>query len=511
MSKWLIWTLLELATFLFVANIIFLWLSHRLNKKHKKNEERDPKADKTPLDLDSIKTSNDTAQPNTNAYKKFAQYIDQQISYAASIINPDQPDQHETNTIKLWGTILKAERAIVLNQVSEKPKPILNRFLANLLYALSAPKLQTTDTEELQKSLKEMEEEFLQASEVLIAKESLTEKQQSLNGDLRTNIDRVTKHVKQLGIKKTELQRLQIELDNLQKKIKKLEATQKEHSNDFSEIQIHSAKTDKIEKQSRNSSFKQVSALRSLSDRQQMVIDQLKSEIDKAKSNNSSQDAIEAQRIAANKIERMCQESQTLITQLEAELETSSLSIASLRQNIEEKDEQLAALERQLTSNNQTAMGNLQTLNENKKETLTSLRDDLNLAMESRSTDSLIEQDKDTQMLERLLLESETCVTLLAQELDSAEEENENLKQKVDAIKISESGTHQESKSLLEQREKNRDLAQKTTDLKNKLLELTSNKNFQELRVEYNKKSLECDRLQLAFSDLEIKYLGTLN
>jgi hypothetical protein len=42
-------------------------------------------------------------------------------------------------------------------------------------------------------------------------------------------------------------------------------------------------------------------------------------------------------------------------------------------------------------------------------------------------------------------------------------------------------------------------------------MNVASSKDYQELRVVYNKKSLECDRLQLAFSDLEMKYLGTLS
>ncbi len=510
MPKWLIWTLLELSTFLFIANIVFLWLSHRLNKKTKKDEQ----LEQEPEHHEDSGTMNETTSAkvsSTLSYKKFAHYLDEQITYAASIINPTQENQHETNTIKLWGTILKAERAIVLNQASEKPKPILNRFLADLLYALSASKLQTTDPEELQNNLKAMEEEFSQVSEVLMAKELLTTRQASLNEDLRRNIDRATKNLKQLDIKKTEQQRLQIEIETLQQKIKKLEAMQGDDLTEFKEIQAHSAEADKKEKRSNSTSFKQVSALRGLSDRQQMVIEQLKVEMDKATNNNSTHDAIEAQRIAAAKIERMCDESQNLIKQLEAELEASSLSISSLRKDIESKDEMLQKMEKQLISSNETAIGNLKTLNANKKETITSLRDDLNSAMESRSTDSLIEQDKDTKMLERLLLESETCVTLLAQELDSAEEENDLLKQELEKIHSTNQVSDNTSEALTTERNKNRELAQKTTELKNQLLEASTNKDFHELRSEFNKKSLECDRLQLAFSDLEVKYLGILN
>jgi chromosome segregation ATPase len=243
-----------------------------------------------------------------------------------------------------------------------------------------------------------------------------------------------------------------------------------------------------------------------------MVIDQLKIEIEKASKNNNSQGAVEAQKVAIAKMSRMSEESQSLIAQLENELETSNLSIVSLRQDISAKDVRLAEMERQLNQSNETAIGNLQTLNANQKETLGSLRSDLDSALETMSSESLIEQDKDTKMLERLLQESETCVTLLAQELETAEDTNQELREKVANLTVDGGeSTSSQSKPLIEQRERNKKLAQQTTELKEKLLDMATNKDFQALRVVYNKRSLECDRLQLAFSDLEIKYLGTLN
>jgi hypothetical protein len=504
MSKWLIWALLELSTFLLLANCIFLWLSRSLVKKNIKKQSDTTPPQKAQEDTDEIDDS--------KVYKGLAHYLDLQINFAASSIVPGKLDQHEINRVKIWGTVLKAERAILLNQVSEKPKPILNRFLSSLLYALSAPKLQTTNPEELHQNLKEMEEEFFQAAEILITKESLLKNQALLNEDLRKNIERATKRIKQLGIKKAEQQRLETEIDNLQKKIKKLEQKQFEHTGSSTEfnLQIPTAQTQ--EKAIRNASFKQILSLSSLSDRQKMVIDQLKNEIDKAHKNNNSHAALEAQKVAVTKMERMSEESQAVILQLEAELETSDLSIASLTQDISIKDAKLAELEKQLSRSNETAIGNLQALSINKKEALGSLRDGLNTALESMSTDSLIEQDKDAKMLERLLHESETCVTLLAQELETAENTNNQLKQKLETHSLSDSNSlRSQSKPLAEQREKNRQLAQATTELKNKLSKMVSSKDYQALRVRYNKKSLECDRLQLAFSDLEMKYLGTLN
>lgn len=504
MSKWLIWVLLELSTFLFLANCVFLWLSHSLSKKKLENQSN-TKLSKSTLD-------NTSEIDDSKVYKGLAHYLDLQINFAANSIISEKLDQHENNRLKIWGTVLKAERAILLNQVSEKPKPILNRFLSSLLYALSAPKLQTTNPDELHQNLKDMEDEFYQAAEILITKESLSKNQALLNEDLWRNIDRATTRTKQLEIKKAEQQRLEIEISNLQKKIKNLEQRQSEHTGYFAEFSLQVPTTRKYDKATRNASFKQISSLSSLSDRQRMVIEQLKNEIHKAYKSDNSHAAIEAQKIAITKMERMSKESQTLILQLEAELETSNLSISSLRQDISAKDAKLADLEKQLSKSNETAIGNLQALSANKKETLVSLRDGLNTALENMSSDNLIEQNKDAKMLERLLHESETCVTLLAQELETAEKTNDELKQKVDTLALNSPHSPKNlSKPLMEQREKNRQLAQKTSELKNKLLDMVSSKDYQSLRVTYNKKSLECDRLQLAYSDLEMKYLGTLN
>lgn len=505
MSKWLIWTLLELTTFLFLASLLMLWLSHSLKKKNKDKQE------KNSTSKDIAENSKIDKEESTGSYQQLVYFLDKQISSAIKAIRPGTENNHETNTIKLWGTILKAERAILLNQASEKPKPILSRFLSSLLYALSAPKLQMANTDELNQNLKEMEEEFFQTAELLIMKESLTKNQLLLNEDLRDNIDRATKRLAQLRIKQKEQQRLELEVSELQKKIKDLEKSQTGDPESFVKFKMELHDTKESNKSTRNTSFKQISSLNNLSDRQQMVIDQLKNEIERASNNKNSHEAVEAQKIAISKMERMAEESQTLIIQLETELETSNLSIASLKQDISAKDTKLAEMEEQLSNSNETAIGNLQTLNVNKKEALVSLQDGLNTALENRSSDNLKEQEKDTKMLERLLQESETCVTLLAQELDTAEEINQELKQKVEAlIKNNAKSELNLSKPLQEQRERNRELAQITTDLKNKMIDMPSSKDYQELRVSYNKKSLEYDRLQLASSDLEMKYLGTL-
>jgi len=462
MSKWLIWTLLELNTFFFLASLVFLWLSYSLKKKIKSALEENPQ--KNPIELSE-------KDKEVISYKRLASFLDKQINFAAKIIRPESNNHHETNTIKLWGTILRAERAIILNQASETPTPILTRFLSTLLYALFSQKLQMANTNELNQSLKAMETELFQTAELLIVKESLTKNQLSLNEDLRNNIDRANRRLAQLRSKQKEKQRLELEINELQKKIKNLEENQIKLTINLPDVQS-------LNKNDRKTSFKQVDSLNHLSDRQRIVIDQLKNEMKKASSNQSSYDLVESQKIAIAKMERISQESQTLITQLETELETSNLTIASLKNDINVKDEKLAVIEKRLSSSNETAIGNLQTLNVNKKETLTSLRNDLSSALESRSSESLIKQEKDTQMLERLLQESETCVTLLVQELETAEEVNQKLKQKVDALLVNNNDSSDSSHfQILQQRERNRDLVKVTTELKRKMLNMTSDKD----------------------------------
>ncbi|NLQ16369.1 hypothetical protein HGG82_01870 [Marinomonas sp. M1K-6] len=501
MPKWLIWTLLELTTFLAIVNILFMWSSYLLKKKIQIKQ----------VEADGGQTPSEHADEPTKSYKQLASFLSKQISYASNAIRPQDKDSHEVNTLKIWGTILKAERAILLNQVSERPKTILGRFLSDLLYALSANKLQNTDPDTLAKNLKETEAEFFQTAELLITKESLAKNQFLLNEDLRKNINRASKRAIQLDSKKRELQRLQAELRDLKAKVKNLETKQITNKDGFNHYLVTAPKNKILDKSTQHASFKQISSLNSLSNRQKMVIEQLRIEVKKA-SDNPPRQSIDIKKTAVSKLERMSEEFQTIIKQLEGELETSELSIESLKQDIDAKNTKLAALEQQLVNSNETAKENLETLSANKKETLTSLRNTLNTALEGSTTDNLIQQDEDAKTLEHLLHESETCVALLLQELDTAKAANLQLSDKTGTTLGERGNTAPALLGLLvKEREKNRKLAQATTELKKKVSDMPQAKDQQEARASYNKKSLEYDRLQMALSDLEMKYLSTLN
>ena len=151
MAKWLIWTLLEASTLLLIANIVVFWISRGVQKTTATATTKKPEKNET----SNLSPQNPIEQ--ASVYKGLAHFLDRQIHYAADSMNKTGLESHEINRVKVWGTILKAERAILLNQASDQPTPILNRFLSSLLYALSSPKLQSTNIDELQASLKEME------------------------------------------------------------------------------------------------------------------------------------------------------------------------------------------------------------------------------------------------------------------------------------------------------------------------------------------------------------------
>ncbi|MGO2356505.1 MAG: hypothetical protein ACTH58_17440 [Marinomonas foliarum] len=504
MAKWLIWTLLEVSTLLLVATVFVLWMTHKLSKNNSNF------VDSNPIENSRDVTPDVNSAEDPEVYKGLARYLDAQISFAANAINPSEMSEHEVNRLKIWGTILKAERAILLNQVSEQSSPILQRFLSSLFAALFNPKIKLNDIDELKRNVKDMEEEFIQITEVLLSKELLSENQFQLNEDLRNSIDRSKQALKHLAIKKAEKARIESKVNDFKLKIERLKQAQSANKEIDSVFDMQAPMVRNQDRERRTKLMKQIVSLSHLSDRQETVIDQLKNEMSRAQQNHTSHSRIEAQQTALAKLERIAKESELLILQLESELETSNLSIASLREYISDRDAKLRELEKQLNENNTTAIGSLQALNSNKKETIISLRDGVSSAKEILPIGSLVEQDKDTQELERLLHESETCVTLLAQELETIESENKKLKDELDSITPSIKTSSTLASELSVQRERNRKLVSITTELKEKVLEMRLGKSHHELRGIFNKKSLESDRLQLAFADLEKKYLGAL-
>ncbi len=505
MEKWTVWILLE-ATTVFIATFLFLmWRIHALKRTPLTPSNQEEHIDKS---TDTPSTNEDESEA-ISPYRLFASKLDAQANDTADRLAMlrDSDDLRAVTELKLWGTLVKAERAIVLNDASQNPQTILNRFMANIIQSLEVVQAKNLNKHTISKNLEDLDAEFIQASEILISKESLLENQKALHEQLRENIDRADKKLKKLGVKTIELERLIHELETLKSHIKTLE-----QSNDQS-FEITSPSKAEIEQHNHHAA-RHLHKLQRLSERQQAIIDQLQAQLVDNQTNPTERE--EVSHLALKRMERMAAESNSLIGQLQAELESANLSINSLKDEIHSKDTQLKELDEKIkAAEGNGALDGFLALHSDKQTTLESIIGNLssikNTSPESDST--LSKQEKEVKNLEHMLKESETCVQLLAQELDSAEKANENLREQVETKmreKALESDEANPLKELEKLRESNRDLVSKVSKIKESLLSQVSESAEKDLRNTYNKKSLELDRLQLAYSDLERKYLGTL-
>lgn len=517
MEKWVLWVLLEAATVMAIASLWILWRAKKLSKP-----SNDKQTDSVESD-ESVSIEENTTLPLNNSaeddeqspFKAFAKALELQANEAADVLKSLRTsDDLETVTrFKLWGTLVKAERAILLNDETEKPQAILNRFMASIISTLESVKNRNLTKHSLTETLKETDAEFIQASELLISKEELVTNQRELHGELHKSIEFAEKKLNKLKVKDTELQRLRNELKKQKDQVSKLE----EHAHHNQDLKQTAQAPEKDTPQIQHSSTRHLHQLERLSKRQQAIIEHLQAQL-KDSANDKGDQKEKAQQMAISRMERLANESSSLIEQLQSELESTNLSISSLKQEIHDKDKQLEAIDEQLKSSEGGVLGEYQTLSSNKRDTLESILGgfaNLNKDTPERAQ-SISEQEKEVLNLEQMLKESETCVQLLAQELESAETENVALRERIERqTKDKRNSTNAEDmpKELLELealREEHRDLVGQIQHMKDSLLNQVSGSTEKTLRNEYNKKSLELDRLQLAYSDLERKYLGTL-
>ncbi|RDL45915.1 hypothetical protein DN730_02365 [Marinomonas piezotolerans] len=511
----MLWLLLEASTLLLFASFFILWRIRVLKKKQHDKDEVE--VDAQPNNPNPQSTKDDVASkaqtPNETPFKSFASKLEQQAQSAADklIALRSEDDLEEVTQYKLWGTLLKAERAIVLNDSSDRPKTILNRFMANIIGTLESVQNKRLTQSQLSKSLEEVDLEFQQASEILISKEALIENQKTLHDELQRNIDDSAAKLLKLDLKNRELIRLHNELSSLKAEIQKLET---EHNSTYKvESPSSEGSTDK------HHSSRHLIQLQRLSERQQAIIEHLQEQLED-KDGDDIETKEKAREAAISRMERMSNESNALIGQLQAELENTSLTINALKADINTKNQQLIALDEEIKARDGGALGGFMALHSNKQNALESLIGNLaNIKSDNAIDHDFESQEQEINNLERMLKESETCVQLLAQELESAELENENLKAEAEELiknrvtSASSTKDHYSPNSLEElnaQREINRSLVAAVSEIKEQLLSNLSNNDERQLRNEYNRKSLELDRLQLAYSDLERKYLGTL-
>ncbi|WP_417503331.1 hypothetical protein [Marinomonas gallaica] len=511
MEKWILWLLLEAATIMTVASLWFIWRSIALRKKL--DQERDNESPE--LDASSSQNLSGSKAQNLEQelpFKAFAQELERQANIAADTLKDlrSSDDLDTVTRFKVWGTLLKAERAILLNDQSNEPKPILIRFMASIISSLEQIKHKKINKNSLTQSLKDIDEEFNQASELLISKEVLLANQKELHQELHKSIERSEQKLKKLGVKHTELQRLQLELKKQHDQVSKLE----QHF-DYDD-QYYTGNSDNIQSDApQHQSTKHLHKLERLSKRQQAIIENLQAQLNDT-SDDQEDKKEQVQKMALERMERISSESNSLIGQLQSELDSANLSITTLKENISEKDRLLQEIDRKLGEIEGSAYTEFQSINSNKRDALESLLDDFVLFKEDNDTNTFEAQELEARKLEQVLKESETCVQLLAQELERAEAENASLRIDVEQ-RVQEAQSHLGSNNIPNQlaelgalREENRDLISQIQQMKDNLMNEISSSNEKTLRKEYNKKSLEMDRLQLAYSDLEKKYLGTL-
>ncbi|WP_417553572.1 hypothetical protein [Marinomonas fungiae] len=506
MEKWILWLLLEATTVMVVASLWLIWRGVVLRKKTDTPEENNVhEAEQT----ERPSSSELADQSNEQSYKTFAQELETQANHAADhlVALRESNNLDHVTRVKIWGTLVKAERAIVLNEENHQPQSILNRFMASIIHTLEAIKSKQLNTHTLTKALKDIDDEFIQASELLISKEELIHNQRDLHLELHKSIDYSEQKLKKLSDKFKELERLKLELKRQQQQIDKLE----KHTG--SDDKYVTTQPPKEHETLPHHSTRHLHQLERLSKRQQAIIEHLQAQLKDSDHSKNDQQEQESQHMALNRIERLSEESKSLISQLQMELDDANLSINSLKQDISVKDKQLEAMDAQIKAAEGGVLEEFQALSSNKRQTIEALLDDFESIKSDAqaATQPFSQQEKEVRNLEQILKESETCVQLLAQELENAEAENSTLREQIESsLTLNPVSQTSEKAELNALREENHELVKQVHEMKEQLINQVSDSSEKALRNQYNKKSLELDRLQLAYSDLERKYLGTL-
>ena len=137
MEKWVLWVLLEAATVMAIASLWILWRAKKLSKpsNDKQTDSVESDASVSIEENTTLQANNSVEDDEQSPFKAFAKALELQANEAADILKSLRTsDDLETVTrFKLWGTLVKAERAILLNDETEKPQAILNRFMASII------------------------------------------------------------------------------------------------------------------------------------------------------------------------------------------------------------------------------------------------------------------------------------------------------------------------------------------------------------------------------------------
>lgn len=513
--KFLVWTLIEIITLFVFTGGLLLWLKHRMPKTESTEADiLEPKG-QMPVQTEASSKDADTYQEPTLILKHF---IQRQMKYAAKQLalakKPNNPKK--IILIKLWGTLLKAETRILENPKKEDTEEILKKHLAMILQSIFNTKKDSANLKELEQKLIKLTQSATQSNEVLRLKTELEHAQNAIKKEVLVQIASLEGAVSRLDIKRHEQAHLELTLANASSNVDQLKKTLDtlEHANEFEPLMVHESESsladikEDVEKHRAN---KQINSLNQIANRQQVVIDLLRDKL-----RESSQEALinidESQEVAINRIELMIKESNSLILQLENELGSTTLSIKTLKSDIDIKSKQLLASEQQLKEAKKTALTSF-------RETTQMQQSKVEDMKQSRSDDAPVntklialidEQHKESSTLEGLLKESETCVTLLESELESARKNNQEILHTIETVDPDFRGETQSSpNNKFQQLEsQHHTLLAEHSQVKQQLLSSVTNDKETALKNDFNRKNLELDRLQLAIKDLEQKQLN---
>ncbi|KZM40478.1 hypothetical protein OA92_07665 [Marinomonas sp. SBI22] len=512
--KLLVWTLIEIITLLVFSGSLLIWFKRRLEKDNE--PENTPSGNTDPVSTDdqpeqAIKTN----QSDDSSLKDLKRFIQNQILFAKKLLSKTElrEDPKKVMLIKLWGTLLKAESRVLDTPDKAETDKILQQQLSKILTNIFSANKENEETKALKKKLAKLMEEANQSNEVLKLKEELEKAQSAIKKELLIQIEKLEKNLNRLKVKQREHNNLEQTLASAEKNVNQLkQALQNlEHNNEFDEI-ISSKQEDTTDINSdhaKHKANKQISALNQIAKRQEIVIDLLREKL----SNTEKSSELEfdgSQEIAIGRIEQLIKESDNLILQLENELNTTNLSINSLKSEIEQKSKKLVEKEKQLSIAKKTAANSFIESTKNQQSHVDDMKNHLSNPPENDIMQGLIlEQQKESDTLERLLKESETCVTLLESELETARKNNAEMLNTIKTVNpdFGRDSSDDVNNKFQQLENIHQQLLTEHSQVKQQLLASIDQDETGELRNEFNRKNLELDRLQLAIIDLEKKQI----
>lgn len=511
--KLLVWTLIEIITLLVFSGGLLIWFKRRLDKN-----ENDPQSAQEANETEAAGTSNKASVKSEDlSLAALKRFVNNQILHASKQLSraKSQDKSKKVILIKLWGTLLKAESKVLDTPISqEDTASILNKQLSNILSNIFSANKENDEVKALQQKLAKLVQSANQSNEVLQLKLELDKAQGEIRKELLAQIEKLEEALNRLSVKKHEQSNLELSLASAMKNVDQLKQALKnlELDNEFEEIMQQEPQAQNTDNQSdltKHRANKKINSLNQIASRQQIVIDLLREKLNEA-SKEESINIDESQEIAIGRIEQMIKESDTLILQLENELGATNVSIESLKSDIQKKSEQLIATEKKLVVAKKTASTSFRESAKNQQSKVDDMKTQLSNAPEDSKLGSLIEeQQKESATLEKLLKESETCVTVLELELESARKANNEIIHTIETVDPNFRNEASSSSNNKFQQLENRhnELLAEHSQVKQQLLASISQDQETELRNEFNRKNLEADRLQLAIIDLEKKQL----